>query len=70
MYLDHITVCGNVHTHLVVLCSNQHYSVVYLDRITVKAGTQECGTERGMEIKWLHTGNYTDMTQEVTINAR
>ena len=32
--------CGNVHTHVVVLCSNQHYSVVYLDHITV------CGNVR------------------------
>ena len=46
----------------------------------MKAGTQECGTERGMEcgtehgtergteVMWFHTGNYTEMMQEVTIN--
>ena len=27
-------------------------------RATVKAGTQERGTERGTEVMWLHTGNY------------
>ena len=32
---------------------------------TVKAGTQERGTERGMEIMWFHTGNYTEMMQEL-----
>ena len=29
---------------------------------------QECGTksgtERGVEVMWFHTGNYTEMTQE------
>jgi len=33
-------------------------------RVTVKAGTQE----RGTEVKWFHTGNYTEMMQEATIN--
>ena len=42
-------------------------------RATVKAGTQERrterGTERGIEVMWFHTGNYTEMMQEVTING-
>ena len=25
---------------------------------TVKAGTQERGTERGTEVMWFHTANY------------
>ena len=32
-------------------------------RATVKAGTQERGTERGTEVMWFHTGNYTEMMQ-------
>ena len=32
----------------------------------MKAGTQECGTERGTEVMWFHTGNYTEMIQEIT----
>ena len=32
---------------------------------TVKAGTQEHRTE----VMWFNTGNYTEMTQEVTING-
>ena len=44
---------------------------------TVKAGMQERGTERrtehgterGTEVVWFHTGNYTEMMQEVTING-
>ena len=31
----------------------------------MKAGTQECGTERGTEVMWFHTGNYTQ-TSKVT----
>ena len=31
----------------------------------MKARTQECGTERGTEVMWFHTGNYTEMMQEV-----
>ena len=31
---------------------------------TVKAGTQERETERGTEVMWFHTGNYTEMMQE------
>ena len=38
-------------------------------RATVKAGTQErgteLGTEPGMEVMWFHTGNYTEMMPEV-----
>ena len=33
------------------------------------AGTQECGTEHGTEVMWFHTGNYSEMMQEVTING-
>ena len=32
----------------------------------MKAGTQERGTERGTEVMWFHTGNYTEMMQEVS----
>ena len=32
----------------------------------MKAGTQERRTERGMEVMWFHTENYTEMMQEVT----
>ena len=32
---------------------------------TVKAGTQECGTERGTEVMQFYTGNYTEMMLEV-----
>ena len=35
---------------------------------TVKAGTQERGTKCGMEVRWFHTGNYTEMMQ-VMING-
>ena len=34
-------------------------------RATVKAGTQEHGMELGTEVMWFHTGNYTEMMQEV-----
>ena len=45
--------------------------------VTVKAGTQErrmerrmeCGKECGTEVMWFHTGNHTEMMQEVTINS-
>ena len=36
---------------------------------TVKAGTQERGTERGTDVMWFYTGNYTEMMQEVMING-
>ena len=39
------------------------------DRATVKAGTQECGTECRTEVMWFHTGNYTETMQEVTIDS-
>ena len=32
----------------------------------MKAGTQERGTQRGTEVMWFHTGNYTEMMQEVS----
>ena len=34
--------------------------LVAIVRATVKVGTQERGTERGMEVIWFHTGNYTE----------
>ena len=36
---------------------------------TVKARMQKRGTERGTEVMWFHTGNYTELMQEVTING-
>ena len=36
---------------------------------TVKAGTQERGTEHGTEVMWFHKGNYTETIQEVMING-
>ena len=36
-------------------CGMYHFT--YLKGETVKAGTQELGTERGMEVMWFHTGN-------------
>ena len=39
--------------------------LLQLDGATVKAGKQE----RGTEVMWFHTGNYTEMMQEVTING-
>ena len=39
--------------------------LLQLDGATVKAGTQE----RGTEVMWFHTGNYTEMMQEVMING-
>ena len=36
---------------------------------TVKAIMQERETERGTEVMWFHTGNYTEMMQEATING-
>ena len=38
----------------------------YANRATVKAGTQECRTERGMEVMWFHTGNYTENAGSLT----
>ena len=32
---------------------------------TVKAGTQERGTERGTEVMWFHTGNYVESRSTV-----
>jgi len=46
---------------LSMICSKQGVSC---HGATVKAGTQE----RGTEVMWFHTGSYTEMTQEVTIN--
>ena len=33
------------------------FSKLYIQRATVKAGTQECGTERGAEIRRKYAGN-------------
>ena len=41
-------------------------SVVNGQRATMKAGTQERGMERRTEVMWFHTGNYTEMMQEVS----
>ena len=37
---------------------------------TVKAGTQERGTERGTEVMRSHTGNYTEMMQKLDTKSR
>ena len=42
-----------------------HASELCFGWATVKAGTQE----RGTEVMWFHTGNYTEMVQEATING-
>ena len=36
---------------------------------TVKAVTQERGTEHVTEVMWFYTGNYTELMQEVKING-
>ena len=38
---------------------------MFRNRANVKAGMEECGTERGTEVIWFHTGNYTEMMLEV-----
>ena len=36
----------------------------------MKAGTLERGTERGTEVMWFHTGNYTEMIRKFQTKSR
>ena len=51
---------------LATIAWDEHQGIIYSHpQATVKARTQE----RGTEVMWLHTGNHTEMMQEVTING-
>ena len=60
-----------IHTLLQLYRETSDYkAIIRLFWATVKAGTQERGTERGTEVIWLHTGNYTRQEARSTVASQ